>query len=173
MTQLSYNEAFDPYHTAFRFIRLASACKFEKPVHFDLFRILDFYLLFPFRLQSMRFFEEDTQWRALSKGYQHLAPYGDLPEDSNLFSRMEPIQKAAVGSLVKTGLASLGEWQLGMVEIFAQEIPEHVSGRIEELNTATTDLISALFQISARYPLLGKDGLKHRSKLMEYRYDAV
>lgn len=121
----------------------------------------------------MRFFEEDRQWRSLSKSYQHLEPYGDLPEDSNLFSRMEPIQKAAAASLVNSGLASPSEWENGLIVVFTQKIPEHVSERFDELNSVTSDLISALCQISTRYPLLGKDGLKHRSKLMEYRYDAV
>lgn len=29
MTQLTYNEAFDPYHAAFRFLRLCVACDKE------------------------------------------------------------------------------------------------------------------------------------------------
>lgn len=52
MTQLSYNEAFDPYHTVFRFLRLFFGCKLERAVPYDKFRILDFYLLHPYRLKT-------------------------------------------------------------------------------------------------------------------------
>ena len=69
MTQLTYNEAFDPYHAAFRFIRLNVACQLHKRMPFDMLRILDFYLLFPFRLQAIRFHSEDTGWRKISRSY--------------------------------------------------------------------------------------------------------
>jgi hypothetical protein len=58
MTQLTYNEAFDPYHAVFRFLRLHLACDISAKLPFDTLRILDFYLLFPFRLQGDEAFLE-------------------------------------------------------------------------------------------------------------------
>src|SRR4051794_4587213 len=93
VTQLTYNEAFDPYHAAFRFIRLHLACDVSNGMPFDLLRILDFYLLFPFRLQSMKFFSEDTDWRRISRSYEDRAPYGMMPDDNSIFARMESFQR--------------------------------------------------------------------------------
>lgn len=173
MTQLTYNEAFDPYHTAFRLLRLDSTCNFGEPVHFDLIRILDFYLLFPFRLQSIRLFSADTEWRRISKAYLKLSPYGDLPEDVNLFSRMEHFQRAALTSLANSGVISKTEWERNEVKYLSSRVPEEMHQRFKELNKSMPDVVEILCAIKEKYPLLGRDGLKDRTGLLEYRYDAV
>jgi len=117
MTQLTYNEAFDPYHAAFRFIRLRLACDLSKRLPFDTLRILDFYLLFPFRLQSMKFFADDTSWRKVSRSYEDEAPYGVMPDDNLVLGKMEPFQRVAAASLVRCGRLS------------GSAGPEHTHGR--------------------------------------------
>jgi hypothetical protein len=110
MTQLTYNEAFDPYHAIFRIMRLGGACLQGSKTSFDMLRILDFYLLFPFRIQGLSLFSEDIAWRSISKSYHWMAPYGGMPDDRVIFNRMEPFQRAAVSSLVKSGHIASTEW---------------------------------------------------------------
>lgn len=173
MTQLTYNEAFDPYHAAFRFLRLHLACDITAKVPFDTIRILDFYLLFPFRLQSMKFFDQDTGWRKVSKSYGKQAPYGAMPDDPVIFSRMEPFQRAAASSLVLSGYLTPEAWDRNEVQFTEEAIPDPLKLRCFELNTRMNDVVEILCQIRARYPLGGRDGLKDRTGLLEYRYDTV
>ncbi|QCL95752.1 ABC-three component system middle component 5 [Agrobacterium tumefaciens] len=173
MTQLTYNEAFDPYHAAFRFLRIHLACGISAKVPFDTMRILDFYLLFPFRLQRMRFFDQDTGWRKVSKSYVEQAPYGAMPEDPVIFTRMEPFQRAAASSLVLSGYLTPEAWDRNEVQFTGEAIPDALKLRCFELNTRMNDIVEILCQIRARYPLGGRDGLKDRSGLLEYRYDTV
>lgn len=173
MTQLTYNEAFDPYHAAFRFMRLHLACDVSARMPFDTLRILDFYLLFPFRLQAMKLFSDDTGWRKVSKSYEEQAPYGTMPDDNSIFARMEPFQRAAVSSLVKSGHLSPDAWDINEVQFTTEMLPSTVTNRCAELNTRMADVVDILCQIKARYPLGGRDGLKNRTGLLEYRYDSV
>jgi hypothetical protein len=127
MTQLTYNEAFDPYHAVFRFLRLHLACDISAKLPFDTLRILDFYLLFPFRLQAMKLFSNDTGWRKISKSYEDQIPYGAMPDDSTIFSRMEPFQRAAATSLVYSGHLVSDAWYLNEVQFTAKELPDAVT----------------------------------------------
>jgi hypothetical protein len=173
MTQLTYNEAFDPYHAAFRFMRLHLACDLSKRTPFDTLRILDFYLLFPFRLQSMKFFSGDVGWRKTSKSYDDRAPYGTMPDDNSLFARIEPFQRAAITSLVHSGYISADAWTVNEVQFTEESLPPAVRARCIELNTSMADIVGILCQLKSRYPLAGSDGLKDRTGLLEYRYDPV
>ncbi|WP_417449555.1 ABC-three component system middle component 5 [Kordiimonas sp.] len=173
MTQLTYNEAFDPFHAAFRFFRLNRACDFSTAIPFDTLRILDFYLLFPFRLQNMSFVSEDRAWRKISRNYCDYAPYGELPDDNSIFSRMESFQRAAISSLVHFGALSDEAWNNNEVLYVGAEIPRSLLERCDELNTKMSDIVDILCQIRKKYPLLGRGGLKDRTGLLEYRYDSV
>jgi hypothetical protein len=173
MTQLTYNEAFDPYHTAFRFIRLNVACQLHNRMPFDALRILDFYLLFPFRLQAVRLHSEDTGWRKISRSYEDRAPYGEMPDDNSIFARMELFQRAAAASLVQSGHLSAQAWETYEVAFTAVELPTLLTARCSALNARMADVMNILCQIKARYTLGGRDGLKDRTGLLEYRYDSV
>lgn len=173
MTQLFYNEAFDPYHAVFRFFRLHLACDFRTALPFEMLRILDFYLLFPFRLQSMRLASEDIAWRRVSKAYEVAAPYGSSPDQASIFERMEVFQRAAAESLVGSGIISRQAWETNEVQFEDGKVPEAIAMRCQELNSRMDDILNILNAIRIRYPLSGRDGLKDRSGLLEYRYDSL
>lgn len=173
MTQLTYNEAFDPYHAVFRFLRLRLGCDIGPKLPFDTLRILDFYLLFPFQLQAMKLFAGDSSWRKISKTYEYRAPYGSMPEDSTIFARMEPFQRAAAASLVNSGYLAPDAWDTNEVEFTSQMLPPTVVERCSAVNAQMAEIIDILYQIKSRYPLGGRNGLKDRTGLLEYRYDSV
>ncbi len=173
MTQLTYNEAFDPYNAIFRIIRLNDACLYNEKTSLDMLRILDFYLLFPFRIQGISLYAEDVAWRSISKSYDWMMPYGGMPEDRVIFNRMEPFQRAAVSSLVKAGHIASKEWELEEVLFVKNSMPDAMYERVKTSNFHMADIIKILCSMRERYPLLGKSGLKDRSRLMEYRYDPV
>lgn len=171
MTQLTYNEAFDPYHCVFRMVRLHVACGIMRPIQFDTLRIMDFYLLFPFRLQNMKFAEGDRSWRRVSKSYLDRAPYGELPDDHSIFIRMEPFQRAAAASLVERGYLSPSAWDRNEISFTPARLPADLKERCEALNGGMADLIEILCALKEKYSLNGPGGLKDRTGLLEYRYD--
>jgi len=171
--QLTFQPALDPFHSVFRLLRLRHIIKDIGSLHRDHVRILDFYLLFPFRVDSIRFQRHDMHFRKLAREYERSRPYGQQPEDRVLFNRMDPIQVAALETLAKHAFIDPEQWKVGEVASTAELLPDSLSTRIEEANTREADLLSFLEVLASKYELLGNDGLKARTGLLEHRYDSV
>lgn len=175
MTQLSYQPAFDPYNAMFRILQLRDGSWIEKAIQYDALRIADFFLLFPFYLQDkdIRYKLEHRAIRSVGKKYEAKKPYSRLPDKRSLFRRIEPFQIAAIGSLVNGGFVDAESWERHTVKATEKELPEALLTQIEGENSAHSELIEAILKLMCDYPVTGKDGLKHRTGLLEYRYDIV
>lgn len=173
MTQLSYQPAFDPFHAAYRLLRLREGVVRVAPIPTDQLRILDYYLLLPFRIEGIRVQQEHRKYRSLAKSYVSVRPYGELPEDRVLYSRMYSIQTAALDTLARNKLISPEKYEIGIVEATQANLPKALAERIAEDNTHQADLIEFLQILGTQYKLLGTNGLKDRSGLMEHLYDAA
>ncbi|RUX02691.1 hypothetical protein EOA30_17585 [Mesorhizobium sp. M8A.F.Ca.ET.059.01.1.1] len=171
-TQLSYQPAFDPYHSAYRILRLLSAVKKNGRLPIDKIRLVDYYLLFPFRAEAIRLKREHRKYKAIAKEYEHQRPYSELPDDKTLFDRMAPMQEAAFETLAKAGLLSQEALNSGWIEAGAKP-PPSLEARIAAANETDASLISFLELLLVDYELLGPDGLKARTQLLEHRYDAI
>ena len=103
MIQLSYQPAFDPLHAVFRLTRLSKMLGKAGPLPKDTIRILDFFLLFPFRISEMRLKRQHVAFRKIAANFASSKPYGDQPEGRVLFERMEVMQMAALQTLAAKG----------------------------------------------------------------------
>jgi hypothetical protein len=178
MIQISYEPAFDALHAAFRAARLQQALLPPgSRIPVDHFRILDFYLVFPDRFQDVRLRPEHRALKTQAKAVVRAAPYGPRPDDLTLFERMKPFQISGLDTLAGGRLLSVGALNDGWVEAAqdasAYQAAEPLLSRARELNSAEAGLLSSLSALMASYRLEGPDGLKHRTGLMEHRYDAV
>lgn len=173
MIQLTYQPAFDPFHSVFRFLRLRQAVLPKAALPRDHVRLLDFYLMFPFRSHDVRVFPRHRQFKRLARQYENVRPYGDLPEDRILFHRMLPIQGAALDTLAQRGLLDLEQYKRGIIAPTASALPAPLLAKIEDANLQQRDLIEFLTALATEYELLGPNGLKYRSGLLDHAYDAV
>ena len=171
--QLSYQPAFDPFHAVFRLLRLREAVLTHGPLHKDHLKILDFYLLFPFRIDSIRLKRRHGKFRRLATQYESTKPYGDQPEDRVLFGRMSTMQSVALNTMAAKQLIDPKQYNVGEVVHAAAALPDDLAARIAQANEQEMDLIQFVLVLAREYDLLGYDGLKCRSGLMEYRYDAA
>jgi hypothetical protein len=173
MTQLVFQPALDPFHAVFRFLRLWPISKAVGSLLIDHVRILDFYLLFPFRIRAIRLAPDHQHFKKLAETYGHLTPYGEQPDASLLFERMRPMQLAALETMATENYLDEEAFLGGTFQATDQKIPEGVLSRIQELNADQADLMIFLQVLAKDYLLSGQNGLKARTELMEYRYDAV
>ncbi len=86
---------------------------------------------------------------------------------------MEPMQVAALETLSNRDLIEPAKWKVAAVAATTTPVPEQLAARIEEANAQEPELISFLEILASQYELLGSDGLKARTGLLEYRYDAI
>jgi ABC-3C biological conflict system middle component len=172
MSQLVFQPALDPYHATFRLFRLFPILK-GTALSRDHVRILDFYLLFPFLISSVRLSREGQHFKKLARKYANLKPYGQQPEGALLFARMDAMQNAALDTLAFNSFLEKEALTMDQVVITNKMPPREVSQRAVELNEQQADLLEFLQSLATEYPLLGEGGLKARTGLKEYRYDAI
>ena len=173
MIQLSFQPAFDPFHAVYRFLRLFPIIRRLGGLHRDQVRILDYYVLFPHRLSSVRFMQQHRRCKSLGKKYSDQKPYGEQPEDRSLFDRMEPMQMAAFQTLATSGLIDPSALLVGRVEVTDLPLPAGLEDRIEAANREDEALMDCLGVLASEYTLAGANGLKDRTGLLEHRYDAI
>lgn len=173
MVQLSFEPALDPYHTMFRALRLMPIIETIGRLERDHVRILDFFLVFPFKLPDLRLKPEHRRFRALGKRYAAQKPYAEQPESDQLIKRMAPISDAAYQSLAAKGFIDGSEYDAGWVKPTESWMPDILAEKIVAANIDQQDLMDLLATLAREYDLGGENGLKNRSGLMEHRYDAV
>lgn len=173
MIQLSYQPALDPFHTVFRCIRLQQSVLAGRSLELDHVKILDFYLLFPFRCGEIRLLPSHRRFKSISKKYAHTQPYGGLPDSRMTYGRMSPIQRAALDTMAKNNFIDVEPYRGGFVKPSATELPSELRESARHQNETEADLIEFLSVLATEYQLLGENGLKHRSGLMEHIYDAA
>ena len=170
---ITFQPALDPHHTIFRILRLSVGLSQSLPLEIDKVRIIDYYLAFPFRASAFQFRRGQSALRRAVETYENVRPYGGFPDDRDLFLRMRPVQTVAFETLAARGLIDPDALKQRMLLSGDASIPEPLFKRIVEANSEQNDLITVLTAICETNQLLGSDGIKQRSGLMEYRYDAI
>jgi|SRR5581483_1742729 hypothetical protein len=167
---LLYHPAFDIYHGVFRMLRLLQ--KFpERAVESDKLRILDFYLLFPGELQGFTF---PSEFRSMRKEVAVVDnPYQQINDPKRIFFRLEPYQNCALRSLAAHQFIDGKLFNQGQVLRTSKALPEALNAAVERANEESPAIISLLTGPLLNLDFYGKSGLKGRSDLFEYRYDAT
>lgn len=167
---LTYHPLHDPYHCVFRLATILSYS--QKRVEIDSLRIFDFLLIFEHLIPEMRWTRElrsEMRKRSLDKAR---APYVKLPGKKLLFRELTQIQNVALSHMVGRGLIDKDDFLDGFALLRGK--PESPMG--EKLNAFAEEksaVLSFFSMIAQAIPARGIDGLKDRTGLMEYRYDAV
>jgi hypothetical protein len=166
---LAYHPALDPYHATLRFLQILNYGDAEYEL--DALRILDFFLVFPEEIQLIRLPRELQHWKTQLKGVNN--PYWFDGDRLLTFAQMKLIQNTALSLLSAKGLIDAKKLQNGRVKLQPERLPTPLAGLLAEKNAATASLMTFLVSILGTLPVRGHDGLKDRSKLMEFRYDTV
>jgi len=82
------------------------------------------------------------------------------------------MQLCALDTLASRRFISPEKWTTAEVVTTSEPVLGALGQRVVEINTQEADLLDFL-RVLASYDLLGPDGLKARSALLEARYDAI
>lgn len=166
-----YNQAFDIYHTIFRIVSILNHFKGDS-VEVERLRIWDFYLAFPREVSYIRFgvLPEDRQIKKIFPKKDN--PYERISNPTKLFGRMKPYQLIAIKTLASYGIINKDYLTLNRINSVNKDLLQDF---IKE-NTSFTERENNVIKIMTSYfnvmPLYGTNGLKNRTNLLEYRYDA-
>lgn len=171
---ITYNPAFDLYHCIFRMAHIVQRLDDGEAFPIDKVRIWDFYLLFPSKLYDVHLKLNETQLREARKRYIHPTrnPYEYKGDNRKLFEWIKPFQVSALNCLVSCGIIDREKYLNDMVMIADHE---KLNKFVEESGSFTAgehNVLSFLGLLSRGMPLTGSYGLKARTRLLEYKYDA-
>lgn len=166
---LIYNPTYDIYHGVFRILRILEILEI-KPYRIEFIRIADFYFLFPHLFSDIRM---PNKFRKLKSQTANLKTnYNEVPNHKGLLRELLKCQLMAIKSIAGAGLIDKEKFQKGVVVRTSKQLPEKLIELIKldkEYRSYINDVILALSELT----LQGPDGLKARTKLMEFRYDIV
>lgn len=167
---LTYHPIHDPSHCTFRLLCLMSDIK-QDEVSWDFLKILDFYVLFPHLIASMKFSKEILEFRPMLK--QVPQPYESLPSPARLMFELGEIQEQTIKSMIAKGIAEKDSFVSGKIKIRFAVLPKMIRELIAAENFRQEDWYQFLTETLVQLPLKGPNGIKDRTGLMEYRYDAA
>lgn len=141
-----------------------------KPYSFEIdrLRIFDFYLLFPYEMTKITLPKELMGMR---KEFEYTG-YNDVPNSKRVFAQLEPFHQKSIQYLASAGLIELKELKKGKVKRTRKPIPKELQTLIENENTSNHPNWILILKDFQDFELFGENGLKHRTGLMEYRYDS-
>lgn len=166
---LIYSPAYDLYHTMFRILQITE--KSEHVMEVDKLRILDFYLAFPAELLDIQGFRGFNKYRKYLKAEKN--QYERVIDRKRLFFKMEQIQISAMKALVSYSLLDASEFKNGKVKRTETPLTEQIAARIQEEFKRNQNLLTLITGPLASLDLYGHLGLKVRTNLIEFKYDAV
>lgn len=169
MIQITYQPAYDPYHTAFRVLMLLARNE-EKSIRLQTLKILDFYLAFPNFIQEINGIKTQIKKHNLDT---ISPPYGHLPSSKIIFNQMNVFQEAAVQTLHLRGILEFTSETLAheKVKLTKNKIPENLLPALTRRNDEKSNILTFLSNVLMELPLEGAKGLKSKTSLMEHRYD--
>lgn len=153
----------------FRMLRLLEINP-ERQMKWDTFRILDLYYLFPHLLEAARL------PRTMTKRKREFGKLGSkytrVPTPQMFIQQLRGIHESIARSLAAKGFIEPAKFDEGLLLRTGRETPPEL---VRMFTEAADDaaLVSMLAVEMAAIPLTGGDGLKHRTGLLEHRYDAA
>ena len=169
-----YHQAFDLYHSVYRFLQLLTYFERNDYVEVDRLRIWDFYLLFPNKMLNIKLKKEEKDIRNLIS--QHIIkesnPYEIVLDNRKMFEKIKPYQLGALKCLASYGIIDKNYLKSNRVTIISKEILSNYASKFEALDTKEMNAVRLLTSHFYLMSLYGQFGLKARTQLLESRYDA-
>lgn len=165
---LIYHPAYDAFHCLFRLMTIIDV---RREIEVAKLRIIDFYFLFPAELRHVSLPKGKAGIKAVAKGLVNR--YHGPVSPIQTFRELEHIQLAAMGALAAADLIDKHLLPEGVIRRTDKEIGPDVRKMMDQMLDSLPEGAAYAINELAEFPLKGDGGLKHRTGLMEYRYDNV
>jgi hypothetical protein len=171
---ITYNPAFDLYHSIFRMAHIVNRLEDGEWFEIDKVRIWDYYLLFPSKLYDLSIKQTEKEVREARKRWieKNRNPYEYSGNNRKLFEWIKPVQVSALSCLVSCGILSKDDYLNDKVCVSNREALRMFVEQAGDLTATERNTLSFLGLFSRSMPLSGANGLKARTDLLESKYDA-
>lgn len=169
-----YNNAFDLYHTIFRFLQLLNKTTQVRHTEVDRLRIWDFYLLFPSHILNVKPKRHEKEFKALmiDLNIKKENPYQKVHDQRKTLEKIRPYQMAALNCLASYNIIDKELLLEGIVSILSEDLLKSYINSLGKLSPRETNIVTIVTSVFYDISLTGDDGLKVRTDLIESKYDA-
>lgn len=168
---LIYDPSLDPNHYIFRLLRIIDSANGQE-IEVDKYRIIDFYLLYPSALTKFRFPDSSIDnIKKISKLMEN--KYNSINSPNFHFRKIEEFQKSAMWHLASLGFLDKIKLENRILKRMSKPLADELEERIYMAKNNLNEIENFLLSDALELPLIGKNGLKDRSGLLEYKYDAI
>jgi hypothetical protein len=166
---ITYHPALDIYHTSFRQLVVAASDP-NRSFESERLYICAFYVLFPELIRTIRFPASLTKWKKRLTLPEN--PYFSSGSPRSLFARLEVLNESASSMLIASSLLRLTVDKRILMGT-PNSLPAPLRSRISRAILASGAIFEFMRELNSVIALDGKDGLKDRSGLLEFKYDAI
>jgi len=162
------------YHCVYRILKILTNFNRAEFVELERLMIWDFYVLFPERVYEIRLGPKEKEIKTTIKTFINKTnnPYLDNIDSKNLFDRVKPYQLNALKCLSSYGLINTDYRSTNRVSLGSGLDFSDDALNLIRLSSKEKNVISLMVLQFFGMPLYGAGGLKDRSGLIEYKYDA-
>lgn len=166
---LIYHPAFDASHCSYRILKLFNIVQDNHYLEEERIKIIDFYLVFPKKIKFIRF-PKEVKSKFIRKEIENINDsYRPCKNHFLMAKKMSFIQEKVLQSLVINEYLNKKEGsneytkggKFSQLSLTPSLLDTYISYEVENL----------IFDFLLNYKVNGKDGLKDRTALMEFRYD--
>ncbi len=176
MLSLSYASCYDPYNTVFRMSAVLRASENHSLLTRTL-GISDFFLCFPSRLTEIRPPNAVKGMRGRRNKVLRIevAPRHEiLPSSRVLFERMSVVQNTAISAMAAKSIVELeGAGDKQSVRLLSENLSAGMNEKIQDFTSQHAELLELVAVDFAKMDLKGIQGLRARTGLGEWEYDAI
>tara|TARA_B110000003_G_C16570162_1_gene503970 strand:+ start:250 stop:771 length:522 start_codon:yes stop_codon:yes gene_type:complete len=169
-----YQKSFDLYHTVYRMIKLLAHFKEDGVIEIDRLRIWDYYLLYPNKMQEIKLKREEKDVKTIIKQFitRPENSYEKVMNDRKVFEKIKPYQMTAIKCLASYGIINKNYLNNNKITSISKEIFDKYSDDFKTLSVQEENTIKLLTSHFYNMPLVGVNGLKSKTQLLESKYDA-
>lgn len=169
----TYNPAFDLYHSIYRMAHIAAKLDGGENLEVDKARIWDFYLLFPDKVYSIHLHKNEEKIKELRNTItRQNNPYDYQGDNRKLFEWIKPVQLSALGCLVSCGILNKEKFENGRVCVADHDALTAFLQKAGAITPREHNVLAFISYLSRAMSMTGEYGLKARTELLEYKYDA-
>jgi hypothetical protein len=165
---LVYHPAYDAHHCLFRLVTILES---RQSIEIDRLRILDFVLCFPAVIDAFKLPQNAASIRKAAKLSKNV--YRTPLNLRTTFGSLSASQDGALACLAAAGFVSKEGLASGLAVRTPTAVPAELLQHCNKLRNHETLFFMQILPLFIEIPLLGHNGLKARSGLLEYRYDSV
>ncbi|WP_404474321.1 hypothetical protein LG301_06105 [Vreelandella venusta] len=166
---LIYHPFQDANHCVFRTLLLLEHSVHDE-IDIELYRLLDFYILFPHLLKKIK--PLPIELREYKRLIEEIPdPFESMLNTKRIIHELESLQSVALHNLLAKKLIDFDSFKDKKVKRTDEILPESISVAINEAKNVSEEWFRIIANELPLVNFSGKKGLKMRTGLMEFRYD--